>query len=984
MDWKKIQQQVRESLFPGNSEKQKVENAVKKLTAQIKNQHTLYRKEIKEWKISRAAALDADTPRRHYLINLFVDILGDAFIYGKWHNRKLRISNRNVKVISKGEFNEEKTQFFKKLWFNQFLKDYMDSIAFEYTLMFPSELDENGYFKRLELVPRTNIVPETCEILKNVYDQKGQRFDEPPLADWCMFFRQRINLGLLDKAAPLWIFKKHSWQNWEEFEEMFGVPMRIAKLASDDKRVQNEVKKWLKDLGSAAYGMFPEGTEIDIIESKSKDAFQVFNEKRKAANDEIAVLIDGQFESASDTGSRAKAESVIENTQDQINKDDATMALFAINEVLKPFMIKRGYPLSEEDDEIIWDDNKELDPNERLKIFQGVKALGYTVKKEQIENELDVEIEGEVEQKQPSKPPANFNEPHAHIGCGAHSETYRLINLTVNDDLTDDELALLRLLWKNKGSINWNYKEFMANHGHLLQAVRKGFGEVDFDVDSPDHLVRELFEANIHRFGSDKTQKQIYDLNQIIKDADVDSFGKFFERARKVFPNYKRHWAKAEYENALSVSQASARYRRYMDNIDIAPFWQYKSVMDGKQRPSHGALHNMVFRKDDAASWQFLPPNGWRCRCDDIELIDYNGKVSTVSDAIGVDTDGYEQMIKSGHAVNWGDTKQVFSESQRYLSGLAITPLNTADFSYTDFDLKPFSTLFKRDLIRDKTADFSSYKDKNNITRFETVEGLPVWANETTLNRIDDTIKFELPAVLKMPDEVYFNELPEGNLKNYFKHFKNGSLEAEVYFSEDSTAKLISLTKHEEPDALRSGLLIYTPAIHVERQLNLYNSYVDYEKQYFVTKTGAFLTIHKKHGVNELEKNRIIAKKLNDKGYGVALLEDVQGRKSADAELNGIEWEFKTLTNYENLKTRIKKEIYNGSKQSSNILVHINNNYTIDDIATGIWNAVNVDVKKRIRFVAVLFNDGRLVKFSRKQIESGEFNKLLKTKNEKL
>ncbi|WP_373942651.1 DUF935 family protein [Polaribacter sejongensis] len=506
-----------------------------------------------------------------------------------------------------------------------------------------------------------------CEILKHVYDQNGARFDESPLKEWCLLLGDTKDLGLLDKAIPLWIFKKHSWQNWDEFEEKFGLPVSIAKVASQDPRVQREVEKWLKNLGSAAYGIFPEGTELEIKESNSKDAFNVFNEKRKAVNEEIAILFDGQMESSTESGSNAKAGVVIENTQKEITKDDATTALFSINERLIPFLIDRGYPFTEYDI-VQWNDNKETTPEQRLAIFTGVKSLGYSVKKEQIETELDVELEdAPPPEPSPAKAPSNFNLPHnQHHDCGAHLDTYRIINLEIINQLTSDEEKLLRAIWKNKDTINWDYKEFMATHGKLLSAVRKGFGSVDFDFESADHLVVEALQNSIHRFGTDKTQKQLIDLNKIIKDADVDTFGKFFKRAQKVFPNYKRTWAEAEWQQAGSTSQAAASYNRYMGNEDIAPFWRYISVMDGRQRPEHGRLHNKVFRKTDANAWQFLAPNGWKCRCDDEELIDYDGEVTSYKDAIALDPDGFEKMKKAGTLLI-GETKKKYLQLRKVI-----------------------------------------------------------------------------------------------------------------------------------------------------------------------------------------------------------------------------------------------------------------------------------------------------------------------------
>ena len=971
--------QFRASIINANSQKKEIENAVKKLTAQIKSEHTAYRKEIKDWKRARATALYQEMPRRDLIQLLYNDIMGDAFIYGKWQNRKLRISNKQIQVTTDGVIDEDKTKLLQKLWFNQFVKDYIDTFAYGYNLMFPSELDTEGYITKMELVPRTNIVPETKEILKNVGDQKGYRFDKPPYAEWCLWLGNKVDLGLLDKAAPLWIFKKHSWQNWDEFEEMFGVPIRIAKVASQDKHVQNEVKKWLRTLGSAGMAMFPEGTDIDIIESKSRDAFNVFNEKRKAANEELSILIDGQFESSTATGSNAKAGVVIENTQGEITQDDATMTLFAINEVLLPFLINRGYPFTE-NDIVSWNDNKKSDPKDRLAIFKGVKDLGYNVDKEQIEKELDVKITDAILPKEapPKNYIQNFKEPHSHKGCGAHLETYRLINAHTNDDLTDDELKLLRRLWKNKGNINWSYKEFMKNHGDLLQAVRKGYGEIDFHFDSPDHKTIEHFRANVHRFGSDKTQKQLYDLNKIIKDPKVDTFGKFFERAKKVFPTYKRVWAKTEWEQAHATSQAAARHNRYKDNEDIAPYWQYKTVADDRVRPEHWALHNKVFRKTDADAWRFLAPNGWKCRCDDIELIDYNGEISSFKDAVAADPDGWEKMKKSGHDVNWGDKKQVFTASQSYLKGIGIDPLDFQKMTFNSFGLKSVSRILKRPLMETKKFNFNKHTDATKMAKFETAENVPVWLDKKLFDTMDDDIKNSIPAVLKTPDEIFFYETEKGFVKNYFKHYKEGSIQATIEIVKDKNAKITDFVQHKNADEWRKGLLIYSPKLHIERQLALYNSYDDnYVKEFFNSKNGGFVARHKKHGKTEKKGNLEIGFLLAKKGNGIALMEQFHTKKFYDAEWNGVDWEFKSFKKYTNLSNSIDKALKEAVRQGTgNILLYINNVYKLDDIIDGIDNRVRRNTK--IKFIALLFNDGRLVKFSRKQIENREFIKLLK------
>jgi hypothetical protein len=83
--------------------------------------------------------------------------------------------------------------------------------------------------------------------------------------------------------------------------------------------------------------------------------------------------------------------------------DDETFVMFFINDDVLPWLRGLGYPF-DENDTCIWNDNEKLTPKERLEIFKGVKDLGYKIKKEQIETELDVEIVGEVSDGEPPQP----------------------------------------------------------------------------------------------------------------------------------------------------------------------------------------------------------------------------------------------------------------------------------------------------------------------------------------------------------------------------------------------------------------------------------------------------------------------------------------------------------------------------------------------------------------------------------------------------
>ncbi|MCD8024226.1 MAG: phage head morphogenesis protein [Candidatus Gastranaerophilales bacterium] len=67
---------------------------------------------------------------------------------------------------------------------------------------------------------------------------------------------------------------------------------------------------------------------------------------------------------------------------------------------------------------------------------------------------------------------------------------------------------------------------------------------------------------------------------------------------------------KTIYDCNMRSSYAVGRYKEQLEEIDVAPIWQYKSLMDGHERPEHRAMHNKAFMADDPFWGAFYPPNG--------------------------------------------------------------------------------------------------------------------------------------------------------------------------------------------------------------------------------------------------------------------------------------------------------------------------------------------------------------------------------------
>lgn len=69
------------------------------------------------------------------------------------------------------------------------------------------------------------------------------------------------------------------------------------------------------------------------------------------------------------------------------------------------------------------------------------------------------------------------------------------------------------------------------------------------------------------------------------------------------------------YRTNLQASYMAGRRHEMLQATDTHPFWRYVSIMDGKTRPTHRALHGRVMRADDPAWNTIFPPCGFNCRC---------------------------------------------------------------------------------------------------------------------------------------------------------------------------------------------------------------------------------------------------------------------------------------------------------------------------------------------------------------------------------
>ena len=187
---------------------------------------------------------------------------------------------------------------------------------------------------------------------------------------------------------------------WDTFGELFGMPIRIGKTISRDAKEINKVEKMLSDMGAAAWGLFPEGTEIDIKESSRGEAFNVYDKRIERANREMSKGILNQTMTIDDGGSLSQSQVHLEVFENVVEAD-ADFLRDVVNNSLLPFMAMHGFGVDGLAFE--WDDSVEYTPAEQTAIETMLVNGGYEIDPKYWVEKYNIPVTG---RREPA--PSNF------------------------------------------------------------------------------------------------------------------------------------------------------------------------------------------------------------------------------------------------------------------------------------------------------------------------------------------------------------------------------------------------------------------------------------------------------------------------------------------------------------------------------------------------------------------------------------------------
>lgn len=293
------------------------------------------RADIKTWKQAEIAVFNVEDPKRFLLQNLFEDAMRDALMTSQINNRKLKTLAAEYSLIDKNEkINQSASKNISKAkWFADIMNIILDSSYFGYSLL-EIDVDKNKT-PTIQLIPRTNVIPERGIILKDYYDTEYIDYKNArEYGTWLLDFGQTQDLGLINKAIPHVLFKRFAYSCWSELCEIYGIPPRVMKTNTADPRALEQAEQMMKEWGSAAWAIIDDTETIEFAQASTTKG-EVYDGLMLFANNEMSMLISGAVV-GQDTknGSNSKEQSSQNLLHSLINADKTRVEQYMNSSVI--------------------------------------------------------------------------------------------------------------------------------------------------------------------------------------------------------------------------------------------------------------------------------------------------------------------------------------------------------------------------------------------------------------------------------------------------------------------------------------------------------------------------------------------------------------------------------------------------------------------------------------------------------------------------
>ncbi len=155
--------------------------------------------------------------------------------------------------------------------------------------------------------------------------------------------------------------------------------------------------------------------------------------------------------------------------------------------------------------------------------------------------------------------------------------------------------------------------------GETLKQIKRGI-DSGIPHDVPE-VVRYALENNAFIFSGFKAYHTLREvgLSLTTDKGEIKPFEQFRTDVEKVNNRYNHNYLYAEYNHAVGASLMAARWQQIEKDGDRYDL-QYRTAQDDRVREDHAILHGTTLPPSDPFWSLYLPPNGWNCRCQAVQV----------------------------------------------------------------------------------------------------------------------------------------------------------------------------------------------------------------------------------------------------------------------------------------------------------------------------------------------------------------------------
>ncbi len=319
-----------------------ISNAIKRDATKriVESQLSRMRIDINKWRNALQIAESKTAPDRAELMRIFQEVILDTHITSVIESTKQKVCSIPFKVLTEDAENIELTRVLEDDWFYNFIDNCIDAEYYGYALIELQNIDNEIISK---LIKHEYIIPEYEGIKITMYDSSSLMYIEG--------FNNLVwidtgTFGLLNKAAPLYIYKKIILAALTEFNELYGVPLRIGKTNIRDSEQRTEMQNMLRDMGTSLYAVIDNEDELEIINSMKVGQQGMFLNSIQYLDEQFSKLFAGQTMVFDDGSSRSQSE-VHERLFDNYIYSKLRTIKSIVNKKLFPVLRNIGIPIPE-------------------------------------------------------------------------------------------------------------------------------------------------------------------------------------------------------------------------------------------------------------------------------------------------------------------------------------------------------------------------------------------------------------------------------------------------------------------------------------------------------------------------------------------------------------------------------------------------------------------------------------------------------------